>query len=57
MEVESYEMGALLQTNGLAAVLKAFAAAERNPLAELKHDTPNGGCHTPVACLRHKLEL
>ena len=57
MEVASFDMGALLQTNGLAAVLKAFAAAERNPLAELKHDTPNGGCHTPVACLRHKLEL
>lgn len=46
-----FDMGALLQTNGLAAVLKTFADAERNPLAELKLDSPNGVCHTPVACV------
>ena len=51
MEVASFDMGVLLQTNGLAAVLKTFAKAERNPLAELKLDSPNGVCHTLVACL------
>ena len=49
-ELKEFDMGALLETSGLAAVLKQFADVERNPLAEMRLDDPDGGWTHP--CFR-----